>query len=126
MKRLFIIAVLTFTIFPALSQEKDSRAPFQGIWYGVIYGEDKVIFIFIDDIYITNLDYEFSGRYSVENNNLIMTDFRRLNIGNEWEKVGDENATGKIQYVFSGDRLILVFDGEPITFSRDYTDFPEW
>jgi hypothetical protein len=43
-----------------------------------------------------------------------------------WEDAGNENETDKIQYVFLGDRLILVFDGEPITFSRDYTDFPEW
>jgi hypothetical protein len=35
----------------------------------------------------------------------------------------DEPKTIKIQYVFSGDRLILVSDGEPtITLSR----IPEW
>jgi hypothetical protein len=42
---------------------------------------------------------------------------------NGWEETAGENETRNIQYVFSGDRLILVFDGEPITFSRDYTDF---
>jgi hypothetical protein len=123
MKKLVLISMLALLTLPILSQEKDSRAPFQGIWYGVIYGEDKVIFIFIDDIFICNLDYGFSGRYSVENNNLIVTNSRDLGIEG-WKEARD--SIGKIQYVFSGDRLILVFDGEPITFSRDYTDFSEW
>jgi hypothetical protein len=33
----------------------------------------KVIFVFIDDIFICNLDGGFFSRYSVENNNLIAT-----------------------------------------------------
>jgi hypothetical protein len=128
MKKLALITVLALLTLPAFSQEKDSRTPFQGIWYGVIYGEDKVVFIFIDDIFICNLDGGGSGHYSVENNNLIITKSRRF----DWDVDGwgketpDEVAPGKIQYVFSGDKLILVFGGEPITFSRDYTDFSEW
>jgi hypothetical protein len=85
----------------------------------------KVIFIFVDDIFICNLDGGFFSRYSVENNNLIATNPRGLDDGG-WEDLGDENEIGKIQHVFSGDRLILVFDGEPITLSKYYTDFLEW
>jgi hypothetical protein len=125
MKKLVLIGLLALLALPIFSQEKDSRAPFQGIWYGVIYGKDKVIFVFIDDVFICNLDYGFSSRYSVEDNNLIVTNFRGLN-DDGWEEPGNEDEIGKIQYVFSDDRLILVFDGEPITFSRDYTDFSEW
>jgi hypothetical protein len=123
MKKLVLIGFLALLVLPVFSQEKDSRAPFQGIWYGVEYGEDKVIFIFIDDVFICNLDYGSSCRYSVEDNNLIVTNFRGLS-DDGWEDGGNETA--KIQYVFSGDRLILVFDGEPITLSKDYTDFSEW
>ncbi|MDR1218046.1 MAG: hypothetical protein LBK73_00360 [Treponema sp.] len=120
MKKLVLIGLLVLLMLPIFSQGKDSRAPFQGIWYGIIYGEDKVIFIFIDDIFICNLDFGFSGHFSVEDQNLIMTTkYQYLNSG-ELEDIYDESETGKIQYVFSGDRLILVFDGEPITFSRDY------
>jgi hypothetical protein len=125
MKKLFMIAVLSCAVLPAFSQE-DEYARFQGVWYGVIYGgEVKVFFIFIDDIFISHIESDSYGRYSVENNNLILTDFRELG-ADGWGEIHGENEEAKIQYVFSGERLILVFDGEPITFSRDYTDFPEW
>jgi hypothetical protein len=125
MKKLVLITTLALLTLPAFSQEKDSRTPFQGIWYGVIYGEQKVFFIFIDDIFISHLDSDHSGRYSIENQDLILTNFSKLGVEG-WEDIRDKNETGKIQYVFSGKNLILVFDGEPITFSRDYTDFSEW
>ncbi|MDR1219682.1 MAG: hypothetical protein LBK73_08755 [Treponema sp.] len=119
MKKLGLIGLLVLLTLPIFSQEKDSRAPFQGVWYDV--NKKYAFFIFIDDIFICNLDYGFSSRYSVEDNNLILTNFRDFGIDG-WENI-DENATDKIQYVFSGDRLILVFDGEPIiTLSR----IPEW
>jgi hypothetical protein len=124
MKKIILVVLLVLLALPIFSQEKDSRAPFQGIWYGVIYsGEVKVFVIFIDDIFISHIESDSYGRYSVEGSNLILTNFRELGIDG-WEEIRDE--TGKIQYVFSGDKLILVFDGEPITFSRDYTDFIEW
>lgn len=126
MKKIVLIIILVLLVLPIFSQEKDSRAPFQGIWYGVIYDEDPVFFVFIDDLFICNLDFGFSGHFLVEDQNLIMTtQYEYLNSG-ELEEIYDESETGKIQYVFSGDKLILVFDGEPIILSRSYEDFPGW
>jgi hypothetical protein len=128
MKKLFIAVMLIFLTLPVFSQEKDSRAPFQGIWYPIFYEYKNEVFtseecfIFIDDIFITTLDgYFISGHYSVEKNNLILTNPRILG-DDGWEDAGVEDETGTIiQYIFSGDRLILLFDGDPTTFSRNYT-----
>jgi hypothetical protein len=135
MKKLFITVMLFSLTLSAFSQDTplvdDPYAKFQGVWYGVIYDEDPVFFVFIDDIFICNLDYGFLGRYSVEDNDLIVTSGRELGVDG-WEKEGvwgkewEQDETFKIQYVFSGERLVLVFGGDPITLSKDYTDFPEW
>jgi hypothetical protein len=133
MKKIIIVLYLVITVLPTFSQDMppdgDDYTKFQGIWYGVIYDEDPVFFVFIDDIFICNLDYGFSCRYSVENHNLIVTSGRELLVsgwGDTKYNPDTTNNNGKIQYIFSGERLVLVFDGEPITLSKDYTDFPEW
>jgi hypothetical protein len=124
MKKFYLIILLIILAIPAFPQEMDGRTPFHGIWYG-LYGDVKIFYIFIDDVFITNLDDGFFSHYSVEDNNLILTNPRELDIDG-WKKIQDEDIAGNIQYVFSGDKLILVFDGEPIAFSRYYTDFFEW
>ncbi|MDR0685794.1 MAG: hypothetical protein LBF83_11805 [Spirochaetaceae bacterium] len=90
------------------------------MWYEV--DEEYAFVIFIDDVFISNVDGGFSLRYSVEDNNLIMNNPRTLGIDGVWDEIQTENEKSKIQYVFSGDRLILIFDGEPMTLSR----VPEW
>jgi hypothetical protein len=130
MKKLFISVMLVFLALPIFAQNapsaNDPRAKFQGIWYGVVYGEDKVLFIFIGDIFINNLDLGYSGRFSVEDQNLVMNiKYDCLNSG-EMREIHNEFTTVKIQFLFSGEKLILAFDGEPITLSRNYEDFPEW
>jgi hypothetical protein len=121
MKRLVLIGFLVLFSASAFSQEKDSRAPFQGIWYDV--DDAEILFVFIDDIFFINGGSDGGGsfRYSVEDNNLILTNPRKLDIDG-WEVIHEGPATVKTQYVFSGDRLTLIFDGEPIILSR----IPEW
>jgi hypothetical protein len=136
MKKLYLAALLIFLTLPAFSQE-DEYARFQGIWYPVLveytdeefYTSEECL-IFIDDIFITTLDGDFiSGRYSVGNDNLILTNLRAL-VDEEWTEAEEENETGItviIQYVFSGDRLMLVLGNDPITFSRYYKPYhPKW
>jgi hypothetical protein len=128
MKKLFIIVVLSFSVILAFSQEYE-HAKFQGVWYAMIEGE-KVIYVFIDDICITmRVDLGIVGiacRYSVENNNLILSNPREPSFDG-WKDNHDGSEELEFQYVFSGDRLIFVSDGEElVTFSRDNTDFPEW
>jgi hypothetical protein len=129
MKKLFIAIILIRLTFPVFAQNappaNDPRAKFQGIWYGVVYGEDKVFFVFIDDFFICNLDYGFSYKYLVEDHDLILTSGRFLGLDG-WDNQQYENGIDKIQYIFSGDKLLLIFDGEPITLSKNYEDFPEW
>jgi hypothetical protein len=95
----------------------DPYAKFQGVWHDV---DDKdALFVFIDDIFFINGDGGFSFRYSIEGNNLIMTNPRELGDDGWKEHNEPETGTGTLQYVFSGDRLILLFDGEPwVTLSR--------
>jgi hypothetical protein len=116
MKKMVLIGILVLLAIPAFSQEKDSRAPFQGIWLG----DYDTLFVFIDDIFFCNGDGGVSFHYSVENNSLILTNPRKLD-DDGWEEIHDETATDTVtlQYMFSGDRLILLFDGEPwATMSR--------
>jgi hypothetical protein len=89
MKNLCLSVLLIFLAFSAFPQEKDSRAPFQGIWYGVD-GKDKIIYIFIDDVFITNHDDGFSGKLSVDGQNLILAVHRDLYI-DEWEDIHSES-----------------------------------
>jgi hypothetical protein len=120
-----LLSVLFLAVFsPLFAQTSKHYEKFQGIWYGTIYGEDKVVFIFIDDIFICNLDGGFSYKYNIEGQNLVLKEGRKLWISSGW--VDAANNIGKIQYIFSGDRLLLIFDGEPIALSRDYSDFPSW
>jgi hypothetical protein len=126
MKKLVLITVLALLTLPAFAQEKDSRAPFQGVWYEVTNREDKFIYIFIDDIFIfTNLYASFSWHYSVEDNNLITTNPRKLGVDG-WSQ--DKYTTDTIKYLFSddGDRLILVLGKTLMILSRDPSDFPKW
>jgi hypothetical protein len=150
MKQLTLIAFLTLSSIAALAQSidktldeeafKNSRAPFQGIWYGVVYSDSalKTIFIFIDDIFIMNYICDFPNedfygtnesyysRFSVKDKNLIMMTNKHYLNEDRWEYASAEPEVQEIQYVFSGKRLILIFDGYPITLSRDYLDFDEW
>jgi hypothetical protein len=125
MKRLFTIIILSFVAFFAFAQDAppadDPYARFQGIWYVVV--DDKYAFvIFIDDTFISAAgDRAVFFRYSVENQDLILTNAIGLS-PDGWEESPDGIVTFKIQYVFSGDRLILAFEGEHITLSR----IPEW
>jgi hypothetical protein len=67
MKKNVMVILLICLALPIFSQDKDSRAPFQGVWYGVIYDEVKVFFIFIDDVFISHIESDYFGRYSIEN-----------------------------------------------------------
>jgi hypothetical protein len=111
MKKIFFIGLLVLLTLPIFSQEKDSRAPFQGIWHDV--NDKDTLFVFIDDIFFINGDGGGSVRYSVEDNKLILTNPRKLDI-NGWEEIHDEPTTLKIQYVFSGEKLVLIYDGESV------------
>jgi hypothetical protein len=125
MKKIVFISMLVFLALPIFAQTDDPYAKFQGVWYEVTNRENKFIFIFIDDILIfTNLYASFSWRYSVEDNNLILTNPRKFGVDG-WAQY-EENTTDKTKYVFfgdRGDRLILVFD-DPMILSRDSLDFP--
>jgi hypothetical protein len=117
--------MLIYSTISVFAQTDDPYAKFQGIWYGVIDNEYKVVFIFIDDVLICNLDYGFSCKYLVENHELILINGRFLGLDG-WDNEQNGNRIDKIQFLFSGEKLILAFDGEPIIFSRNYEDFPEW
>jgi hypothetical protein len=114
MKKLILISILLLLAFPGFSQEKDSRAPFQGIWHDV--DDSDTIYAFIDDILFSNTNGGDAARFSVKDNNLILTNLRKLG-DNGWKEI-DYPATSAIQYMFSGDRLILVYDGNVTILSR--------
>jgi hypothetical protein len=104
----------------------DPYEKFQGIWYGVIYNGYKVVFIFIDDIFICAAGNKAAYyRYSVEDQNLIAISVRELN-HRVWENEKELRQEDRIQYMFSGEKLILASDGDPTILSRNYEDFPEW
>jgi hypothetical protein len=133
MKRLFIAVILSLAVLPVFAQDAppsdDPYAKFQGIWYGVIYDEDKVFFVFIDDIFICNLDGGYYYKYNIEGQNIVIKNARELLVsgwGDTEYNPDTTNSEWKIQYVFSGKRLVLVFGGEPITLSTNPADFPEW
>jgi hypothetical protein len=127
-KYYFLVAVLSFPIFPAFAQDTspadDPYAKFQGIWHEVIDSEERGVFIFLDDILIFIAgDMAASYRYSIENQDLILTRFRGLG-PDGWGK--ELEQSDRTQYVFSGEKLIFVSDGEPIILSRYYEGFDEW
>jgi hypothetical protein len=134
MKKFVLTVAFLFATSAAFAQDAvptdDPYAKFQGIWHGVIYDEDKVLFVFIDDILICNLDgYVSCIRYKIEGQNIVAISGRELLVSGWGETINIPNSTdtsGHIQYVFSGEKLVLVFDGEPIILSNDCFDFPEW
>jgi hypothetical protein len=127
MKKLFITVMLFSLTFSTFSQDtppaNDPYTKFQGVWDVVIDSEERGVYIFLDDILIIIVgDMVASYRYSIENQDLILTSARGLGPdgwGKEWDQVY------RARYVFSNEKLILVSDGEPIILSR-HEGFDEW
>jgi hypothetical protein len=133
MKKQFFAVILVYLTLPVFTQDvpsaDDPYAKFQGVWYGVIYDEDPVFFVFIDDVFICNLDGGYYYKYNIEGQNIVTISGRELLVsgwGDTEYNPDTTNREGKIQYVFSGERLVLIFDGYPISLSKDYTDFLGW
>jgi hypothetical protein len=97
MKKLVLICILVLLALPIFSHDVpldgDDYAKFQGVWYDV--DEKYAFIIFIDDIFISNVDLGFSLHYSVEDNNLIIHHcFWQTTQEKFWEKVSDQLDLG--------------------------------
>jgi hypothetical protein len=120
----FIFAVLLFLlVLPAFSQE-DEYAKFQGVWWlQETEYSDLIHFIFINNTLI--MTEEKINRYciySIENDTIaiklkiVFTENNwRSELSNDWDM---SDGITKFQYVFSGSKLILLSDGQPLVFSK--------
>ena len=118
----FLAVLLIFLAIPAFSQE-DEYAKFQGVW-GVTIEDEKIIFVFINNTLIM-IEEEINRYciYSIENDSIII-DLKIVFTENNWRSELSDNwdmSDGGIiefQYVFSGSKLILLSDGQPLVFSK--------
>jgi hypothetical protein len=123
MKKMFIIAVLSFAILPAFSHE-DEYAKFHGVWR--LEDDDQLIFI-NNTLVVTREEEEgeeicYYCIYSIENDTIII-EVKIVSNENNWYSASDpstdiDGGIGELQYVFSGSKLILVADGQPLVLSK--------
>ncbi|MDR2193468.1 MAG: hypothetical protein LBP19_03240 [Treponema sp.] len=125
MKKLFI--TLSFILISLFAQT-DEYAKFQGVWIGEIPDDELdelTMFIFEDDSFFSLIDGIHTGKYVIEGNNVILkfgwAFWESYQGGWKREKEGEI----VIQYIFSGDKLIFVFDGEPISYLKGIKDLPK-
>jgi hypothetical protein len=112
MKRLVLIVTFLFIAGAAFSHEKDSRAPFQGVWYGAI-GDECVFFIFMNDVFtMIRQDSEMigfiSGKYSIFEKKLNL-ETNKCIVGKDGFYLPYEDGiqNQQIQYTISDETLIL-------------------
>jgi hypothetical protein len=126
MKKLALITTLALLTLPAFTQEKDSRAPFQGSWYGAI-DDEFIFFIFMNDVFtLIRQDSEMigfiSGKYSVFEKKLYLEPNKCM-VGKNGSYLPYEEGVQNIQYqyIISKGELVLVdnHDGNIVTYLKN-------
>jgi hypothetical protein len=127
MKKMIVISILVLLALPAFSQE-DEYAKFQGIWYAEM--EDEIAyFIFENDTVIfTSAEIDVGGfsfcNFTLSDHKIIFYIKRMFGFfDSKWQSAtpADEEFDGiaELDYVFSGNKLILIFDGgDPLSLIR--------
>jgi hypothetical protein len=124
MKKLVLAVLLSLAVLPAFSQDNqppDPYAPFQGVWYNIgdigfthyIFNGNTLTIIIkeFNDIFIA------TGNYTLKNN-LVVFICQEVFSDSGWLKVPSMDSMGESQYVFSGDRLVIISDGDPISLKK--------
>jgi hypothetical protein len=131
MKKVFIIVLSVCLTLPAFSQDAlpsdDPYAKFQGIWHNENKNENYY-FIFInntvtftgEEMYIGTVNY---CTFTLSSNKITFCLKRVLWFSDsKWQSTtpDDEGIDGifEADYIFSGDKLILIFDGEPFVLQK--------
>jgi hypothetical protein len=132
MRRLVLISILVLLALPIFSQDMppdgDDYARFRGVWCAETEDGNNY-FIFENNTAII-LGYD-GGESLVEFDNFMLS-YNKIIFHHKyifylddsgWQYVGpddlnDEYRTDEGNYVFSGDKLILIFDGNPWKLSK--------
>jgi hypothetical protein len=132
MKRIVLISMLALLTLPIFAQTDDPYTKFQGVWWGEADGGDWCHFIFSNNN-LTMIGKDIGkniicfGNYFIDKNTIVYNIKSVFSEDNDdgWLMVPEKIAPldipdtmAEFQYVFSGDRLILIADGYPISLQR--------
>ena len=119
MKKYFFISVLFLIFLNFLGAQTRSNSVFEGIWDSNDDGS-IIHFIFINDnlILINSRNGEiFIGTFTY-NNRIIEFSAKMFFSGITWETAPGGNIIMNMEYVFSGNNLIIVINGYPISLKK--------
>jgi hypothetical protein len=138
-EKFVLIIILVLLALPAFSQEKDGfaqtddpYAKFHGVWLGRADGGDLWHFIFSNNSLTIigkdiGLDIIYFRNYFIDKNTVVYIikcmfgendDDVWLMAPEEIDKELKEEITKSFQYIFSGNKLVLIEDGYPISLQR--------
>jgi hypothetical protein len=123
MKKLILTSILVLLALPAFSQEKDGQASFQGIWHEK-RGDENIYFIFENNtVMFTTNESDFGTiafcTFTLHTHKIIFHIKRIFAFyDSTWQSVTPEGISDiddivEMDYVFSGENLILISDGKP-------------
>jgi hypothetical protein len=124
MKKQFIALMLICLTLPVFAQTDDPYAKFQGVWW-LKETEDSAHYIFISNILTIllgkmNNNLLYYCTYSI-GNSTITIDVKKIFNENNWISKPFVDAPDTIieyQYVFSGSKLILIYEDQTMVFSK--------
>jgi hypothetical protein len=127
MKKLFIAAIVLFSAFSAFAQTEDEYARFQGVWYAemedlnayFIFENNTAIMLGSEDGRSQIIDF---CNFMISSNKIVFYTkcgfYLDVDRYSGWLYAGpddldDDSRQQEADYIFSGDKLILIFDGDP-------------
>ena len=116
-KIIFFAFLLIFAGF--LSAQTSTTTVFEGTWYG---NDDGAVthFIFINNnmIMIHSGTGEIIMGTFTHNNSIIAFNIKRYFSDSIWQEASGGSMLTNLEYVFSGNSLIIVFNGGPISLKK--------